>query len=164
MNLNRRWFWVWLSSFALFGLLWWVLTQSADTLWTLGFIAIVAALSVRLGWPGLRLGAVLRLPRFLIYFLPKVVLGAVGVAWLACNTRVRLTPSWHLYSPQPILQQHPVVLSVFASCICLTPGTLAWFEHPHGMSVHILNAHPDWQASLNRLEQEVCRWLLGATA
>lgn len=161
MNLSHRWFWAWLSSFSVFSLLWWILTHSALTLWTLGFVASVAALSVRLGWPSM--GAVLRLPRFLVFFLPKVVWGAVAVAWLACQPRVRCAPKWYVYIPQPSTQQQPVVLSVFASCICLTPGTLAWFDQPNTMSVHILNTDPNWQASVNQLEHEVCRWLLGET-
>lgn len=161
MNVKSHWFWVWLSSFILFSLLWWLLTQATPTLWTMVFLVLLASLTVALNWPSLNFGAIWRLPRFLAFFLPKVALGAIMVVWLVGSPQARLNPQRQTYSVLPSTERNPIVNAVFISCVCLTPGTVAWSNPTGSVSVHVLNTRSDWRKSLRTLESEVNRWLLG---
>lgn len=135
-----------------FALCWWAVTEGDHSSWTVGCVAVLAAvfLSLRLRPPQpLHVVAILR---FLPLFLWRSLAGGVDVA------RRALSPALPL---QPKLREFRTTLPaglprvVFANVVSLLPGTLCADLRGDLLSLHILSDAADDEADLRRLERGV---------
>ncbi|MEZ4460324.1 MAG: Na+/H+ antiporter subunit E [bacterium] len=91
------------------------------------------------------------LVRYIAVFLWDVVVANLQVAWWIIGPQSKLHPRFiHI----PLELEHPFSITVFASTISLTPGTVS--SHISGdrklLIVHCLNA-PDEQAMINAIKE-----------
>jgi multicomponent K+:H+ antiporter subunit E len=82
------------------------------------------------------------LVKYIVVFLYDVLIANIQVAWWIVLPQHKLRPRF-IYIPMEI--EHPFVITVFASTISLTPGTVsAHVSGDHKMLiVHCLNAEDD---------------------
>ena len=91
------------------------------------------------------------LAKYLAVFLYDVVIANIQVAWWIVQPQHKLRPRF-VYIPLEI--EHPFVITMFASTISLTPGTVsAHVSGDHKMLiVHCLNTDDD-EATVNAIKE-----------
>ena len=159
-----------LGRFALYGAIWWLLTDGrSDGLVFGACCAAVAALVPLLitdsqegppGRPGPRalLPTVLRGLLLLPFFLWQSLHGGIDVALRALKPRLPLAPTVFDYRLRLPPGPAPVML---ASLVSLMPGTLATVSGPR-LRIHVLDSTMHHQDELELLEALVA-WVFGLT-
>ncbi len=152
MEKSRSWrdlatglaFW-WLSLAAL----WWLLAGGAEG-WLVGAVLALAGalLAVRLGAPMARLRYRV-LPRFILFFLHALLVGALDVSRRALLPGRRVAPGWVVY---PMSGGSPQTRLVLSLMVGLLPGTLASHIDEDALHLHVLDTAHDWQPTVTRLE------------
>jgi multicomponent Na+:H+ antiporter subunit E len=150
-----------LGRFAVFAVLWWLLTDGrADGLvFGLCCAALAALLPLVIDdprtstrQPGL-LPTVLRLPLLVPFFLWQSLSGGVDVALRAFKPRLPLAPAMIVYPLRLPPGPAPVLM---ASLVSLMPGTLAMISGTR-LRVHVLDETRAYRDDLERLERRVAR-------
>jgi multicomponent Na+:H+ antiporter subunit E len=150
-----------LGRFAVFAVLWWLLTDGrADGLiFGLCCAALAALLPLVMddprtsaSQPGL-LPTLLRLPLLVPFFLWQSLRGGVDVALRAFRPRLPLAPAMIVYPLRLPPGPAPVLM---ASLVSLMPGTLAMISGTR-LRVHVLDENRPYRDDLDRLERRVAR-------
>ncbi|MCH8551536.1 MAG: Na+/H+ antiporter subunit E [Natronospirillum sp.] len=143
-------------------LLWAML--SAGQGWYLGlptaFGASVLAAALRL--PAPRPGTLLRLPRFMVFFLRTLWHGGWDVARRALSPNLPIAPAWEKYQLQDHYRDHPLyprLRLLLSAMVGLLPGTLSTHYDEHTLTLHVLDERQDWRVTTLNLEQELARLL-----
>ncbi|MCF7983482.1 MAG: Na+/H+ antiporter subunit E [Thiohalocapsa sp.] len=148
-----------LGRFALFAMLWWLLTDGRSDALVFGlcFAAAAALLSLVIRdprdppmQPDL-LPTVLRLPLLVPFFFWESLLGGFDVALRAFKPRLPLAPAMIDYPLRLPAGPAPVMM---ASLVSLMPGTLAVVSG-NRLRVHVLDKTSSYRDELERLEQHV---------
>lgn len=142
--------------FAIFAVLWLVLTGAARDGLAFGLPTVLAAtwLSLRLLPPGDRGVSLLALLPLLPGFLARTVLGGVDVAWRALDPRLPICPAWYVHRTRLPAGGARVALG---SVVSLLPGTLVAGSFGDRLFVHCLNADPSIVASVRAEERRLAR-------
>ncbi len=145
---------------AVLAAIWAILLGDQPGSWLLGVPAIVGGVVLSATVPGapptateprLRLsprGAVV----FLAWFARESIMGAVDVAWRACQPRPAIAPGFRGYTTT--LPAGPA-RTLFANCITLLPGTLTADVDGARLTIHMLDRTQDLAHELHRLEHRV---------
>lgn len=141
-------------------LLWWLL--SANQGWYLGLPVVLgaSALAVALDLPTPRPGTLIRLPRFVVFFVIALWRGGWDVARRAVSPSLPIAPAWTDYHMDEHYRHHPLyprLRLLTSALIGLLPGTLASRYDGDILRIHVLDEHTDWQAATSRLEHELAR-------
>ncbi|SDB59182.1 multicomponent Na+:H+ antiporter subunit E [Desulfonatronum thiosulfatophilum] len=139
---------------AVFGLLWWVLTQGGSPLSGLGIIAILSAsvLSLRMIPPGAWNWRFSALIRFGPYFLHQSLLGGLDVAYRALRPRMDLKPVVITHILR--LESEPARV-FFVWVVSLLPGTAGVDLQYDTVSVHVLDESIADAQKLRELEDRI---------
>lgn len=156
---HRSGFLAWLLCLCL---LWAML--SAGQGWYLGLPTAVgaSALAAALKLPAPRLGTLLRLPRFMAFFLRTLWHGGWDVARRALSPSLPIAPAWTEYTLQDHYRDHPLyprMRLLLSGMVGLLPGTLSTHYVEHTLTLHVLDERQDWRTTTQRLEQELARLL-----
>lgn len=149
--------------------IWAVLLGDQPESWVLGVPAILGGVALAASVPAARpvSGPHLRLSprgslRFAGWFARQSVLGAIDVAWRACQPRLPIAPGF---------RTHVTALpagaprTLFANCITLLPGTLTADIDGARLTIHMLDRTQDLTADLGALEARVAAiWALPASS
>lgn len=141
--------------FALFALLWMLLSANAGWYLGLPFVLGASTVALALGLHPWRL-RLRHLPGFVLFFLIYSLLGALDVARRTLRPRCRIQPGWAEYTMQTSDPRQQLLLSAI---IGLLPGTLASRIDGQSLTLHLLDTSADWQGSAQRLEQHLIRLL-----
>jgi len=142
--------------FALFTIVWLILTHGAPDGWGFGLVAAAAAtaLSRRL-WRSGRSLRFLPLAAHAPHFMWRSLVGGLDVAWRALSPRMPLQPGWIVY-PTDLPAGARVALGGEVS---LLPGTLVAGSRGNGLLVHSLNSDRPIAESLADEERRICEML-----
>lgn len=137
----------------IYAALWLLLTGGAG--WGFGSFVIVAAtgLTLRLGLtpPYFKL---LYLPRFLLFFLYELFVGALDVARRALHPHMPIDPAWVSF---PFGCANPRVRLMLSAVVGLLPGTLAARWDATHLYLHVLDRHQDWHVTVAQTETHLAR-------
>ncbi|MBK1735298.1 hypothetical protein CKO15_08355 [Halorhodospira abdelmalekii] len=92
----------------------------------------------------------LRMPRFILFFLQRSLIGAIDVGYRALHPRLPLHPGWMSYRLR-LPSGEPRVAMV--ALVSLLPGTLAADLYGDELVVHVIV--PDAEPEIRRLESHI---------
>ncbi|MFW6324598.1 MAG: Na+/H+ antiporter subunit E [Desulfovibrionales bacterium] len=140
----------------LFGLLWWILSESTSILplFTAGVIFLAVGTSLLLVPPGTWNFRIASLPGFLVYFLSQSVLAGIDVARRAFHPHLPLSPGIVTY-PLSLKQMHSRVFFVWI--VSLLPGTAGVFLDEKRVRIHVLDVRQFDTERLNELAERIKR-------
>lgn len=96
------------------------------------------------------------LPRFLVFFLSKSVLGGWDVARRALHPQLPIHPGWMTYT---FVCPHPRVHFFLSAMVGLLPGTLTSHYDDSLMYIHALDQNQPWQETVAQLETHLTNLL-----
>lgn len=135
--------------FALFLLLWLILSGGGG--WVFGVAAALAAAALAcrlpLAWPGLNLA---RLPACLGFFSQQLFIGGWDVARRALHPKMPIDPAWEVHA---FSSDNPSVHLLLSALVGLMPGTLASHYAAGQLHIHTLDRHRNWRTNTERFEQ-----------
>lgn len=152
----------WLSFFrgAIFTGLWWILTEGRAGFWPIGVagVALATLLSLQLMPSTRKRVSIVRIPRFVAYFLWRAMKGGAQVAAMAMRPRLDLHPGVVELDLRLPDQGARILL---ASILSLLPGTLSCGLEGKRLSLHVLDDRGPIEAEVRDAEAQVCA-LLGS--
>lgn len=138
----------------LFSFIWLILSEGILSSWWIGIpsvlLAVIASIAfippVHLVW--------YEIPRFVLFFLIRSLVGGADVAWRALHPRMPIAPALIEYP----LKISPGLPQVFvANTVSLLPGTISTELRQGVLEVHVLDKAKDYIAELESVEQHVAR-------
>lgn len=144
--------WGWVRRFALFAVLWLILTGGAADSWLIGApVALIAAWLSRELWvdPALSLPGVIR---FIPYFVRQSIAGATDVAMRALRPAMPLHPG--LVRHRLRLPEGASRVSL-ANVVSMLPGTLSADLDGDQLLIHALDTRTDLHAMVMDLEPRI---------
>jgi multicomponent Na+:H+ antiporter subunit E len=153
-RLTRRLAALLVMRFALFAVLWWMLTEGAVDSWTIGFPAVVLATVSSIALLPMSSVAWLSLVRFVPFFLMRSALGGVDVARRTLQPKMPIAPAlidYPLHLPPGLPQV------VMINTVSLLPGTLSADVHDNYARLHVLDKRVNYRAEIAAVERHVAR-------
>ena len=86
--------------------------------------------------PQLRL---VRLPKFIVFFVVQSVIGGVNTALLACRLKMKLSPEFIHYRITVLQPGRSVAL--FVTTVSLLPGSVSVLRESDGLLIHVLSVN-----------------------
>jgi multicomponent Na+:H+ antiporter subunit E len=137
---------------ALFGVLWWVVTDGSAYNWWFGLMLVLAASASSLAlMPPLRLRAKALVP-FLTYFIHHSVLGGVDVARRALHPDLPIDPG---FIETPLRVKSDMARFAVATTMSLLPGTVSVEMRESTLRLHVLDRSLPVVEALADLERRV---------
>ena len=133
----------------------WLLLSSQHTVWmiTLGVVsaALVFWLSSRMKISGTQVhtvGVYLRLPRYSVWLLRRIIVSNITVAWVMLQPKLLISPE---FIRVPMTQKKDLGKLVHANSITLTPGTVSTDIGDDYIEVHrLIKQDDDEQVEFDR--------------
>lgn len=97
---------------------------------------------------------IIRLPKFLWFFLINSIKGGSNTAKLAFSSALPLAPGYVQYSMQSIPPGN--AMNLFVNLVSLLPGSVCVLRESSGVLVHVLDTDADTLAEIRACEMAVC--------
>ena len=139
---------------ALYGVLWWVLTEGQQGSWFIGIPVIVLALALghALAPPSPR--SLTGILRFMPFYIGHSLKGGIDVAWRALHPSLPIEPILYNYRLRLDDEQARVFM---ANTTSLLPGTLSARLDGDCLQVHVLDSNGGFMAELEAMEHKVAQ-------
>lgn len=139
---------------ALFGALWWLLTGGDGRGWGPGLAAVALALAAswRLRPPAAGRFSIMRLPRFLAFFLGMSLKSGLQVAAMALRPRLDLHPGMFALD---LRLPEPAARVFLANTLNVLPGTLSSGLDGNRLLLHVLDRRQPIEREVRRAEARV---------
>lgn len=138
----------------LFSFIWLILSDGIVSSWWIGIPTVLLAVFASIAFIPPVPVVWHEIPRFVIFFLIRSLVGGADVAWRALHPRMPIAPELVEYP----LQITPGLPQVFvANTVSLLPGTLSTELHQGVLEIHVLDKEKDFIAELESVERRVAR-------
>lgn len=139
---------------ALFGVLWWALTEGRPDSWSIGIPAVLLAATSSIALLPASRVAWLELLRFVPFFLLRSVLGGIDVARRTLRPKMRIAPALIDY---PLRLPPGLPQVVMLNTVTLLPGTLS-VDLQEGLArFHVLDESMNYVTEIEAVERHVAR-------
>lgn len=139
---------------ALFGVLWWALTEGRPDSWSIGIPAVLLAATSSIALLPASQVDWLELLRFVPFFLLHSVLGGIDVARRTLRPKMRIAPALIDY---PLRLPPGLPQVVMVNTVTLLPGTLS-VDLQEGLArIHVLDESMNYVTEIEAVERHVAR-------